>query len=130
MIGDTAFNDACREWRRVARAQRQAIRSRNWALMTECHRALEQLQPRLSDFTARARSEWSQLGTAGEDKEKALQGILGELLETARSNESLLQSIHDSARTEFRTVQEAGRNLQRLRRSYSGGRLSEWTSVS
>jgi len=53
------LQNAYQEWRRIAEAEGEAMRQRNWPAVAECQNALEKLQPRIVQITndTRQRSE-------------------------------------------------------------------------
>ena len=83
---------ACREWRRLAEAEGQAIRIRNWALCAACQQALQQLRDRMSALMPAVRAEWRQSGAARAARMQTFDDAVHQLIELERRNHTLRQS--------------------------------------
>jgi hypothetical protein len=105
MSADQELQDTCREWRRLARAEGEAIRTLNWPLATDCQLALQALQPRLTRCLQDAR----------EDRFRA---VLAELIEIETRNNALLNGVRQTAQSQLSQLNQAGRNLRHVKRSY------------
>src|SRR5271168_2554526 len=95
MSAESALLEAYAEWRRLAGAASHAIRSRNWPFVLECHRVIEQLQPRITQLTCQAAGEWRQPGKACPAGNKKVRLAVLELIELVESNKSLLNSVRE-----------------------------------
>jgi hypothetical protein len=115
------------EWRRLAEAEREAIRVANWPAVTDCQSAIQKLQPRIMRCTEEARHEWSQVGANGaEDFRK----IIGEMIEIEEQNNVLLQDLSQVAKAQYRQLEQSGHNLRQVQRSYAPTPPPAWTSFS
>ncbi len=130
MSAEQALFDAYRQWRRLARAGSLAIQKRDWPFLMECHGAVRCLQPSISRLRQQVREQWRQSPTDCSIKEKELNGLILETMEILASNKKLLQAARGVARSEWEKLQQAGRNLRRLRDSYNRPRSSRWSSFS
>jgi hypothetical protein len=130
MSADAQLQDAYQEWRRVAEAEGEAIRTNNWGRIHDCQSALQQLQPRIIRCTAEAQQEWHRLGVDRSAKEKDLRSTITGLIELEWRNNALLNVLSQSARAELQELDKAGQNLRRVQRSYAPARPAAWTSFS
>jgi ElaB/YqjD/DUF883 family membrane-anchored ribosome-binding protein len=130
MSADRDLNEAYQEWRRLAEAEGEAIRTCNWNLLSACQKALHGLQQRIVVLSEAARREWSRLGTERLVRQKTLEATVRELIELERNNETLLNSVREAAREKIEQLDQAGRNLKRIRRSYVRECPTAWTSFS
>ena len=83
----------------------------------------------MSQLTQQARKEWEGAGSNRAEKERHIQVFVNGLIETTRHNQTLLQAAKTAASERLEKLNEAGRNLKRLQRSY-GGLNSLWTVVA
>jgi hypothetical protein len=118
MSAEKDLFDAWNEWRRLAEAEGESIRARNWSLVAACQSALAQLQPRISRFSEAARREWSRNGADQSAKEKTFHSVVEELIRLQLRNAALLDSIHAATKKKLLHLGQAGRNLKQLRQSY------------
>ena len=109
---------ACREWRRLAEAEGEAIRTRNWELCSACQNALQLLRERITALLPAARAEWSRPGGDGATRQQAFDDTLRRLIELERRNQTLIQSLREAARAKLQQLNEAKIKLKQLRRSY------------
>ena len=130
MSAENTLLEAYREWRRLAEAEKEAIRACNWSLLSACQKALENLRGRISGLSQAARDEWAKLGCDRAAKEKSLEATIRELIVLGRCNQTLLNAVREAARARLRQLDEAGRNLQRIRHSYGFAPPPAWSSFS
>jgi DNA repair exonuclease SbcCD ATPase subunit len=130
MSTDHELRRDCQEWRRLAEAEGEAIRTRNWTLVMDCQKALERLQPRLSDHIQLARAEWKRLGPEGAGKERDFQALINELIEMESQNKARLSSQQQETRGTIHQLEQASRTLRRVQSSYAQARPVAWTSLS
>ena len=83
---------ACREWRRLAEAEGEAIRTRNWELCSACQNALQFLRERITALLPTVRDEWARAGGDHAARQQAFGDTLHRLIELERRNQTLLQS--------------------------------------
>jgi hypothetical protein len=130
MSADTQLQDAYQEWRRLAEAEGEAIRTSNWTAVHDCQAALQQLQPRIIRCTDEAQQEWTRLGADRSSKEKDLRSVVSGLIELEWRNNALLNVLNQAAKAEMGELEQAGQNLRRVQRSYAPARPAAWTSFS
>jgi hypothetical protein len=130
MTSEHEFLGDCQEWRRLAKAEGEAIRTRNWILVTDCQKALTQLQTQMSHHIQGAREEWKQSGPGGAEKERVVRALVMELIEIESRNKTLLSSLQDDTRSRINQLDQASRNLRRVQSSYAHTRPEAWTSLS
>ncbi len=110
--------EACREWRRLAEAEGEAIRTRNWGLCSACQNALQLLRERITALLLTVRAEWARPNGDGAARQQTFDDTLRRLIELERRNQTLLQSLREAARLKIQQLNEAKIKLKRLRRSY------------
>lgn len=130
MTASEELQSAYQEWRRLARAEGEAIRDGNWPLVAEYQDAMQKLQPRIIHCAKAAREEWARLGPIGASKEKDAQALLAELIEIERRNNALLNSVRHSSQAQLGELQQAEHTLRQVQRSYAPAPPSVWTSFS
>ncbi len=130
MIADHELLGDCQEWRRLAETEGEAIRTRDWALVTDCQQALERLQPQMSRHIQKAREEWKQLGLDSAEKERVVHALVIELIEIESRNQTLLNSLQQDAQSRLHQLRQASRTLRRVQSSYAQARPGAWTSLS
>jgi hypothetical protein len=130
MTAESALLEAYAEWRRLAGAANQAIGSRNWPFVLECHRVIEQLQPRIAQLTCQASGEWRHPGKACPTGNEKIRIAVLELIKLVESNNSLLNSVRKRVSSNYQQQQQAGRNLKRLQNSYAAVHRPAWFSFS
>ena len=130
MSAEKDLFDAWNEWRRLAEAEGESIRARNWSLVAACQAALAQLQPRITRFTEAARREWSQAGADRTAREKKFQAVVEELIRLQLRNAALLAAIKAATKEKLKHLGQAGRNLKHIRRSYGESAPAAWSSFS
>ena len=124
------LQNAYQEWRRIAEAEGEAIRQRNWPAVAEFQSALEKLQPRIIQFTndARQRSERAEVVSSGAEKD--FRTLIAEVVEIERRNQSLLKGLHEAAQSQVNQLEQAGHKLRQVQRSYAPPPPPAWTSFS
>jgi hypothetical protein len=130
MKAQRALLDAYAEWRRLAEAAKQAIRSRNWPFVLECQEVIRQLQPRISQLTVQAKSEWQRTGTDPVAAGEKLHSAVLELIKLVESNKALINSVQARVESEHKQRQQSVQNLKRLQQSYAAGHCTAWSSFS
>ena len=110
--------EACREWRRLAEAEGEAIRTRNWELCSACQNALQLLREHITALLPAVRAEWARSNGGGAIRQQAFDDTLRRLIELERRNQTLLQSLREAARLKIQQLNEAKIKLKQLRRSY------------
>jgi hypothetical protein len=108
----------CREWRRLAEAEGEAIRTRNWELCSACQKALQLLRERITALLPTVRAEWARPSGDGAARQQAFDDTLRRLIELERRNQTLLQSLRAAARLKIQQLSEAKIKLKQLQRSY------------
>ena len=112
----------CREWRRLAQAEGQAIRTRNWVLCAACQTSLQDLRGRMSAVLPAARAEWRQAGEACAARRQACDQTIHQLIELARRNLTLIQALRAGAQAKIQELNQARMKLKRLRQTYGFAR--------
>lgn len=130
MSAERALFDAYREWRRLAWAGRKAIGKRDWGFLLECQSLVRQIQPSIAGLRQQAQDEWRRTKADGAAKEKELRAMVLELKDLLESNKKLLQAARLTSLARRQKLEQAGRNLKRLRNSYACARPPAWTSFS
>jgi len=130
MSAEHHLHNAYREWRRLAEAEGEAIRARNWMLVCDCQSALKKLQPDIIRFTGEAQLEWAGPGVDRAAKENDVRETVKSLIELEWRNHSLLEVRRKNAAAEFEELNRARHDLRRVQRSYAPGRPSDWSSFS
>lgn len=130
MSADSDLQNAYHDWQRLAEAEGDAIRAGNWTRVSDSQSALEQLQPRISRCTELVREEWARLGLDRAEKEGAMRNIVKPLIELQRRNQALLDVHRRDAREKMGQLEEVGRTLLRIKRTYAPARPAAWTSFS
>ncbi len=130
MSAEQALLDAYSEWHRLAEAAGRAIHRRDWNFLLECQQALKKHQPLITRLTREARDEWKQPGANSAAREKTIRAVILELIELGQRNKMLLQAAREAVRMKCEQLEQAGRNLKRLKLSYVSARPPGWTSFS
>jgi len=117
MNAEGSLFDAYREWRRLATACQKAICQRNWGFLLECQDAIRNLQPFITTATRQVRDEWKH-SHAGTARESELRAIIMEVKALVESNKRLLQAARAAALNKREQLEQSGRNLRRIQRSY------------
>jgi len=130
MNADRDLQNSYREWRRLAEAEGEAIRARNWMLVFDCQNALRQLQPRIIRQTEAAQNEWATLGLDAGLMEDNLTATIHSLIELERRNHSLLHARMQLAQEELGKLEQASLTLRRIQRSYTPADSARWSSFS
>jgi hypothetical protein len=130
MSAENQLQDAYREWRRLAETEGDAIRNRNWPLVSDCQNALQQLQPQIVRHTQQAQAEWTRLGAGRAGKEKSFRAMVLELIEIESRNKELLDQVRQVAQTRLGQLSQASHTLRQVQRSYAPAQPTAWTSFS
>jgi hypothetical protein len=107
-----------RDWRRLALTANKAIRTRNWKLFSDCHRAIQDYQSLAPRLTRAARAEWQRSGGDEREKESNLRATVAEIMNITRRNHTQLRQKLDEARQRREELSAASRNLHMIRRTY------------
>ncbi|HEX4343480.1 MAG TPA: hypothetical protein VH255_08820 [Verrucomicrobiae bacterium] len=130
MNAESALVEAYQEWRRLAETEGNAIRTRDWGLLAASQRALQHLRERITTLTVAAKSEWAQFGADIVAKERTFRAMITELVQLEQQNCTLLSAIRQGVKAHLNKLSETGRNLRRIKRSYSQPRSAVWNSFS
>jgi hypothetical protein len=127
--------EACREWRRLAEAEGEAIRTGNWGLCSACQNALQLLRDRMSALMPVVRDEWAQPGCDRDARDhdarqQSLDDTLRELIGLERRNQTLLNAVREAAHVKIKQLNQAKIKLRQLRSSYGFAHGSAWSSFS
>jgi hypothetical protein len=114
------------EWRRLAQAEGNAIRSGNWSFVAECQDALRRLQTTIDRLTVE--SHPAQL--ENRSSKQVSRGTILELIELQHRNLISLQQRRERLSAEIENVSRAGKNLRDIQRSYSAPAPPAWSSYS
>jgi hypothetical protein len=127
---ESALQEACAEWRRLAEAEGEAIRAANWPLVADCQSALRQLQDRLGSRVEEARCQWADLGPERAQREEGLRGSLAELLALEEQNLAWLASRRRWLSEQVDQLGRSSRNLRLIHQSYAPALPAGWTSLT
>jgi len=130
MSCEQQLEDAYQEWRRLAEAEGEAIRNRNWLVVADCQNALKRLQPEIIRRTDGAHAEWSRNGVNRESRENHVRGVITELIEIERRNGEWLDDARRVAQSQITQLEQAGATLRQIQRSYAPAPAAAWTSFS
>jgi hypothetical protein len=130
MSADQKLQSTCKEWRRLAETEGEAIRAGDWQLVADCQQALQRLQSQIPACLQGAQEEWARLGTERTGREHSFRGMVAELIEIERRNSAALSAVQQAARTQFSRLEQTGRTLRQLQRSYAPPPAPGWTSYS
>lgn len=130
MTAERDLLEAYREWRRLAEAEGEAIRTGNWGLCAACQKALEHLRERITALMPAVREEWSRPGCDPVAKQQSLDATLHELIHLQQRNKTLLQAVREATRAKLSQLGEARLKLKQLRRSYAMTTRGVWSSFS
>lgn len=130
MSAHDRLHSAYAEWHRLATAEGEAIRTGNWTAVDECQTLMQKLQPEIILFTQEVRREWAMPGSEHDADERALREAVSELIELERRNSALLHDFRKTARAELHQVEQTGKTLRQVQRSYAPARQAAWTSFS
>lgn len=112
------------EWRRLAEAEGQAIRSGNWPFVADCQAALARLRARIDELTINARS------TDSCPARVPHRSTVLELIELQRRNLAALQQRREKLSSHIESLARSGRNLRGIQRSYAPAGPGAWSSYS
>jgi hypothetical protein len=130
MNASDELQNAYQEWRRLAKAEGDAIRDSNWSLVADCQNAMQRVQAQILRYSDEARSEWARLGAEGAVREKSVRALVTELIDIERRNNTLLDTVRQAAQAQLGELKQAGHTLRQVQRSYAPARPPVWTSFS
>jgi hypothetical protein len=130
MSADNRLQDAYKEWRRLVETEGEAIRSGNWLLVADCQTALQRLQPQILAHIQDAQEEWARLGLDRAAREQGFRSVVTELIEIERRNNASLNAVRETALAQFAQLEQNGRTLRQVQRSYAPAPSSAWSSLS
>jgi hypothetical protein len=124
------LDHAYSEWRRLAEAEGKAIRAGDWPFVTDCQKALSQLQPVIDRLlnqnqNAPPRPDSDTLAR----KLNSCASVL-ELIELQRQNLAALQQRRQRLAAHIEQLSRTGRNLRGIQRSYASPPAPAWNSYS
>src|SRR5215472_1476154 len=99
MNPEEALRNLYREWQRLAQIEGEGIRNRNWALVSDCQKALHELQPHIVRQSKAAPGN-------------ACQALLAELLELEHHNQRLLEQCRQVAFSQRTQLDQTRANLR------------------
>jgi hypothetical protein len=118
------------EWRRLADAEGEAIRTRNWLLAGDCQDALQRLQPLILQYTQQAKKEWKRLGQDSTEKENSFRELITQLIQIESQNSALLGAMRSSTQAHLGQLEQASRTLRKVQRFYAPRPPAAWSSFS
>jgi hypothetical protein len=124
------LQDAFTEWRRIAHAEEAAIRRQDWQALEVCHLSVRDLQPRITQLTGEIHRECEHTGADPASADQWLRDTIAELIELETRNIALLDQARQSGQAQLNDLQQSGRTLRRVQRSYSPARAASWTTFS
>jgi len=130
MSASEQLREAYNEWRRLAEAEGEAIRSSDWTMVQRCQDSLHSLQPEIIRFNQEARNEWVRLGRDVFSEENAVRALIGQLIEIERRNSAWLNDVKQSVQAQLNEIQQTNHTLRQVQRSYAPSSGSVWSSFS
>jgi hypothetical protein len=130
MNAERNLTEAYQEWRRLAETEGEAIGTHNWSLVAACQKSIQHLQEHISQISPEARKEWSRPGGNRTAKEESLNATIHELIQLELRNQTLLGAMKAAMRVKVDQLDQAGRNLKNIQRSYGAVRPAAWSSFS
>lgn len=130
MNADAALAAACQEWRQLATAEGEAIRSLDWSLVATCQAALAELQTRLTQLHHTAKTEWANLGHTSHSREAELKHTVANLVKLEQANLALLAGTRLALQHDLDALDQTRQNLKRIQRSYTTTQPAVWHSYS
>jgi hypothetical protein len=130
MSSISELHAAYRDWRRLAEAKGEAIRSGNWPLVADCQKAVEELQPLVLRLSRETQDEWSKEEKGRHSGEATLRGMIGEIFQIESRNKDLLRNAQQEAGARLLQLQRDGRLLHQVQRLYAPSLPAAWTSFS
>lgn len=130
MNADQHLQAAYSEWQRLAEAEGEAIRLRNWPRVADCQEALLKLQPEIIRRTQAAQAEWARRGLDPAVQQEGLRAVIAGLIKIESQNNSLLDDLRRTAQEHLSHLERASRTLRRVHRSYAPVGLANWQSFS
>jgi hypothetical protein len=130
MSADHELQADYQEWRRLAEAEGEAIRTGDWIDVCNCQNALNFLQTRIIQHTSAAQAEWSRPDGNRAAHEESVRAMVRPLVDLEFRNYSLLEARMSAAQAELGKFEQASQTLRRLQRSYAPAQPAAWTSFS
>jgi hypothetical protein len=130
MNAEAALRESYEEWRRLAEVEREAICSRDWQHLADCHADLQQLQAQIERETEQAKVEWATFPGAYCEGRAVIEGIVSELIALQIRNQTLLESQLAVTVDNREQLEQTRRNLRRIQTSYCQTPAPVWTSFS
>ncbi len=121
---------ACREWRRLAEAEGEAIRTGNWELCAACQKSLQQLRDRMSALMPAVRAEWRQAGADRVARMQAFDDTIHQLITLERRNHTRVKALRAAAHAKIQQLNQTRIKLKQLRQAYGFARRPAVTSFS
>ena len=118
------------EWRRLAEAEGQAIRTGNWTLMHDCQEAVAALRKRIDSLNGSDAAEAKHSTGRLEPARPDLRGTILDLIELQRKNLSALDERRRRLTEHVETLARASRNLREIQRSYCTPAAGVFSSYS
>ena len=110
--------EACREWRRLAEAEGEAIRTGNWGFCAACQNALKNLRGRMTALMPAVHAEWQQPGCDRAARQQLFDDTVRQLIQLERRNHTLVKAVRQATHAKLQQLNEAKIKLKQLRRSY------------
>jgi hypothetical protein len=110
--------EACREWRRLAEAEGEAIRTSNWGLCAACQKSLQHLRERMSALMPAVRAEWRQSGSECAARMQAFDDTVHQLIKLERRNHTLVKAVREATHNKLQQINQTRIKLRRLRQAY------------
>jgi hypothetical protein len=124
------LQQAYREWRRLAEAEGKAIRAGDWGLVADCQRALNQLQPVITQLNQRLPEEGQSPASQCAAARHNSRATVLELIALQTQNLAALQQRRERLSAHVQRLLLTGRNLRRIQRSYATAAPAAWNSYS
>ena len=121
---------AYREWRRLAEAEGKAIRAGDWQLVADCQRALNQLQPAITQLNERLREQGQSSASQAPAARHNSRASVLELIALQTQNLAALQQRRERLSAHVQRLLLAARNLRGIQRSYASAAPGGWNSYS
>lgn len=118
------------EWRQLAEAEGEAIRTGDWIQVCNCQNALQFLQPRIIQHTVAAQEECAATHGNATEQEEGVRALVRPLIDLERRNATLLDERLRSAEAELGKFKLATQNLRRIQSRYAPAQTAAWSSFS
>jgi len=110
--------EACREWRRLAEAEGEAIRTGNWGFCAACQKSLQHLRERMSALMPAVRAEWRQAGGDYAARMQAFDDTVHQLIKLERRNHTLVKFVRAATHAKLQQFNQTLIKLKQLRQAY------------